>query len=283
MLVSRGFLFKIGLLKPSSYPYSLGFNFTGTIYQLLRTRFILSDVSINQIFTAKEQKQNVCLPDDMVTVSQLLESKLDKLTPIISQSADAYRSYLESLGYFESSVNVVDVGYSGSIQKLLTILFGKSTKGHYLIASKPGETAVAGNTVSMHGYLKEGVKLEEGYLPLDRSMFLESLLTAPQGQFQDIRYSALNNHTFDFYFGRKVASQHNFHMLEQICNGALEQMTEYSKKGIEFTVEEVESILQAYVGKKGMFPRHAWPLFSIDDDISNTGTVNAIEFFGLSL
>jgi hypothetical protein len=45
MLVSRAFLFKIGLTEPKSFPYSLNFNFSGSLYELMRSRFMLSDIS----------------------------------------------------------------------------------------------------------------------------------------------------------------------------------------------------------------------------------------------
>jgi hypothetical protein len=135
----------------------------------------------------------------------------------------------------------------------------------------------------MIGYLKENVKMGGGYIPLDRSMFLESLLTAPVGQFQDIRSSNLPDNTFDIYYGRKVTSQHQFHLLEQICEGAIKQMNKYIKNDITFSTEEVETLYTTFVTKKGMLPTCSWPLFTIDDDIASEGTVNGLDFFGLKL
>ena len=101
---------------------------------------------------------------------------------------EAYLAYLASIEITDqSTLHLVDLGYSGTIQSLLGILLSKNTHGHYLIASKPGKHVIEGNTAVMQGYLKEDVKMGDGYLPLDRSMFLESLLTAPYGQFRDIR------------------------------------------------------------------------------------------------
>lgn len=284
MLVSRAFLFKIGLLQPKTFPYSLNFKFTGTLYELMRTRFMLSDISIKQIFTDKAQQQKICLPQELKKVSALLVKKQDQLVPIIKPTSAAYHQYLESIGFFKSNtVNLVDLGYSGTIQTLLTLLFAKSSNGHYLIASNPGEKIIDKHKLTMTGYLKEGVKLGDGYLPLDRSMFLESLLTAPVGQFQDIRLSPLPNKTFDIYYGRKVVSQHQFHLLEQVCQGAIKQMKQYSEDKLSFSIEEIETLYTAFVTKKGMLPRDSWPLFTIDDDIAGEGTVNGLDFFGLKL
>ncbi len=284
LLVSRAFLFKIGLIEPKTHAYSLNFKFAGSMRELMRTRFMLSDVTINQIFSEKELKQKLFLPNDIEKVSTLITSKIEQLTPIILSSSNAYREYLTQLGFFENNtVDLVDIGYGGTIQTLLSLIFDINTVGHYLIASNAGEKQAGEKSALMKGYLKEGVKLGGGYIPLDRSMFLEGLLTAPNGQFQDIRFSPLQHRTFDFYYGRKVSSQHNFHLLETVCNGALRQMDEFVTHGIEFTSSEVESLYTSFVTKKGMLPRDSWPLFEIDDDITSEGTVNGIDFFGLKL
>ena len=282
MLVSRAFLFKIGLLEAKTLPYSLNFNFKGTLYELMRSRFMLSDISINSLFSEKEQQQAVNLPQNLNKVSALLVKKSDQLIPIIKPSMDAYRQYLTSIGFFDNdSVNIVDLGYSGTIQTLLTILFQKDTVGHYLIASNPGEQRIASQKLIMRGYLKEGVKMSGGYIPLDRSMFLEALLTAPVGQFQDIRLSILPNNLFDIYYGRKVTSQYQFHLLEQVCSGAIKQMSQYTTDKVIFSRQEIEEIYIQFVTKKGMLPKSSWPLFSIDDDTAGEGTVNGLDFFGL--
>jgi hypothetical protein len=282
LLTSRAFLFKIGLLEPRTYQYSLNFKFSGSIYQLIRTRFMLSDVSINKAFTAKEQQRVISLPKDMDKVAKLIQHRITPLTPIIEQIKSAYHEYLSDLGYFDQPVShIVDAGYSGTIQTLLTLIFNHPTCGHYLIASKPGFHQVGHHTIEMRGYLKEGVTLGDGYIPLDRSMFLESLLTSPQGQFQDIRYSPLPEKKYEFFYGRKISSQHHFHLLEQICNSAIVRMEAHVKNGISFTQQEVEQIYTTFVTKRGLFPRSAWPVFALDDDIANEGTVSPLDFFGV--
>ncbi|WBA17119.1 hypothetical protein [Salinivibrio kushneri] len=284
MLVSRAFLFKIGIVKPATYSYSLNFTFSGSLHELMRSRYMLSDTKIRQVFSEKEFSQTLTLPKDFDKVAALLEAKIPQLTPIITASSDAYYQYLTTLGFFDHKcVDVVDIGFGGTIQTLLSLIYGLDTLGHYFIAPNPGKRQCGTSSVSMQGYLKEGVKLGEGYIPLDRSMFLEGLLTAPEGQFQDIRLSPLAHRTFDYYYGRKVASQQQFHLLKAVCEGALHQLESFAQQDITFSQREVELLYTRYVTKKGLFPSHSWPLFEIDDDIASTGTVNGIDFFGLKV
>ncbi len=284
LLVSRAFLFKIGLLEPETYQYSLNFNFSGTLYQLMRTRFMISDVSINKAFSRKEQNKHIALPQDIDKVTKLLNHSLAPLSPIINQTKMAYQAYLTQRGYFEpAQTHLVDIGYSGTIQTLLTLIFKQPTQGHYLIASQPGKNQIGSHTVSMTGYLKEGVKLGDGYLPLDRSMFLESLLTAPNGQFQDIRFNPLEHREFDVYFGRKTSAQHHFYLLEQVFQGALQRLCQLQNDQVSFSHSEIEQLFTQFVTQQGLIPRTSWPLFSIDDDTANVGTVSPLDFFGLRL
>ncbi|MDP5255380.1 MULTISPECIES: hypothetical protein [unclassified Vibrio] len=284
LLVSRAFLFKIGLLEPETYQYSLNFNYSGSLYQLMRTRFMISDVSINKAFSRKEQNKHIALPQDMDKVTKLLNQSLAPLSPIINQTKMAYQAYLTQLGYFDDArSHLVDIGYSGTIQTLLTLIFKQPTAGHYLIASQPGHHQIGNQTMTMAGYLKEGVKLGDGYLPLDRSMFLESLLTAPNGQFQDIRFNPLEHKEFDFYFGRKTSAQHHFYLLEQVFQGALQRLYQLQCDRVCFSQGEIEQLYTQFVTQQGLIPRTSWPLFSIDDDTANVGTVSPLDFFGLRL
>ncbi|GGP50251.1 HAD family hydrolase [Shewanella saliphila] len=283
LLVSRAFLFKIMCNDSRSYAYSLKSSFSGAFYDLIRTRFLLSDAQIKHIFDEELTQELVYLPEDKKKIVAILEEHATRIEDIISPSKQAYISYLKSIGVTEQDkLHLVDLGYSGTIQSLLGILLDKDTHGHYLISSNPGEHVIENHNATMQGYLKENVKIGDGYLPLDRSMFLESLLTAPFGQFRGIRFNTFDSSHFDFYYGRKVASQRYFHELEQVMNGALSFCQHAAKHDISFTTDELETMLASYLGKANMVPHAVRHIFDIDDDVTGNGTVNALQFFGLA-
>ncbi|MPW28733.1 HAD family hydrolase [Agarivorans sp. B2Z047] len=265
-----------------SYEFSLKGQFSGSFYDLLRTRFMISNATIQQYFDKKIQTTFISLPNDYEKVSKLLNSQAKLLGKIIAPTKSAYLAYLQSIGLTEqTTLNIVDLGYSGTIQKLLSLLLEKPSNGHYLIASKPGLNYVYGQTAAMKGYLKESVSMGDGYLPLDRSMFLEALLTSPNGQFQDIRHSPLPHGDFEYYYGRKVNAQKYIHELEQVMQGAIDYVIHAAKHQVSFTANEVEQTLNQHVAKPNMIPRALWPLFTIDDDVAGNGTVDPLQFFGL--
>ncbi|WP_462169261.1 HAD family hydrolase [Pseudoalteromonas lipolytica] len=282
LLASRAFLFKILLDNEKSYSYSLKSAFSGTFLELMSTRFILSNSEIRSVFSDETCSMMIQLPSDKKEVERILSTHRNSIQRVISETKSAYLSYLDSQGVIGQEVlHLVDLGYSGTIQSLLSLLLGVDTYGHYLIASQPGERYINNAKVMMVGYLKEGVKLQDGYLPLDRSMFLESLLSAPFGQFRDIRLNPLTNE-FDFYYGRQVNAQRFFQEIEQVMLGALAYCEFANEKSISFTKEEIEMLLESYLSKPNMIPRCIHHVFDIDDDVAGNGTVNALHFFGLA-
>ncbi len=256
LLASRAFMFKVMLDDPRSYPYSLKNEFDGTFNELLRSRFLISHNSIQQVFGLDIQQTCISLPKDFNQVQQILFSHQKALTDLIEPTKTAYLKYLNSIGATMGvELHLVDVGYSGTIQKLMTILLGVDTIGHYLISSDPGVHQVKNNTATMQGYLQEGVKLRDGYIPLDRSMFLEAIMTAPNGQFQDIRMNELIKNKFDYYYGRPVNAQKYFYELEQVMKGAIEHVNHCACYGIVYSGAEVETIYANYVTYRNMIPK----------------------------
>ena len=288
LLASRAFLFKLLLDDERSFAYSLKSGFKGTFSELLQSRFILNHDEITRTFSPVLLTKIIDLETDKQNVIDIFNAHKAELKTLLSPTKKAYLAYLEQLGVTkQQTLHIVDLGYSGTIQSLLGILLNKNTYGHYLIASNPGVHSVEGFTATMKGYLKEGVKIGEGYLPLDRSMFLESLLTAPDGQFRDIRFNTFNKSgnnlkQFDFYYGRKVASQKYFYILEQVMAGALDYVEHAAKHNITFTKSELEMLLNSYLSKPHMIPHSLAHIFDIDDDVTGNGTVNALQFFGLN-
>lgn len=283
LLVSRAFLFKVMMGDSRSYDYSLKSNFKSSFYHLMRTRFLLSDREIKSIFAPSIYEKGVVLPKDKNKVIDILLNSHAKIDSVINPIKEAYLGYLASLDVTQqSTLHLVDLGYSGTIQSLLGLLLNKDTHGHYLIASNPGKHQVGKNNATMVGYLKEGVKMGEGYLPLDRSMFLESLLTSPFGQFRSIRKNVLSPGKFDFYYGRKVTAQRHFYQLEQVMAGALAFCHHCGEHGVSFTANELDSLLEGFINKPNMIPSITHHLFDIDDDVTGNGTVNALQFFGLA-
>ena len=280
-LASRTFLFRICIADPSTWQYSLKHNFEGTLDRLLVARFGFTHNVALEIFTEDELAQKYSLPDDFDEITTLFSTKLLALSCAVAKSRSSYFDYIRSLSLpRDKKLILVDIGYSGTIQKLLTHLLGQHTHGLYFITTKAGEYDVNGKQATMEFVFKDRVKMGEGYQMLDKSLFLESLLTSPNGQFVDIEKSVLPGpETFVNYYGRQSYTQANFAELEMIFEGASDAIVSNLKHGIRFTVEEIERLYEQYTASSKFIPSAVRPLFDVDDAISGNGNVNPLNLF----
>ncbi|PXF31976.1 hypothetical protein WH50_07165 [Pokkaliibacter plantistimulans] len=286
LLASRTFLFRICIHLPDSWQWSLAGQYEGTVGSFLQDRFGFTQQTLSLIFdeTLLEDRFDLSSSSDLQAMEAFLEDNLELLREQTGPSREAYLAYLQHVGFMDSLYTplLLDLGYSGTIQKLLTLLTAQHTEGFYVIATKPGTSLVAGKEVTMQGCLKEGVKLGDGYLMLDRSMFVECLLTSPNGQFVDIdQLGGTEEMPFTFYYGRETNAQRYFSDLELVMQGALSHVAHCYNHGIVYTAEEVEQLFKPFVTQRNMLPKNSWHLFLADDSISGNDFINPMQFFCL--
>lgn len=283
--VSRTFLFRICITDQATWDISLGHNYSGTLETLLTHRFGFSGNQARRLFSEDLLEKDIELPEDLDQVKALFEERLSLLNELTIDSRSDYIAYLRTQGMFEDNVPVmIDVGYSGTIQKLLTILLAKDTHGLYFMTTKGGEHTFGEATASMQPVFKDEVVMGEGYLMLDRSLFLESLLTSPNGQFLDIyaRHPALGlNEQYQFVYGRESYTQTHFFELSTVHDGAIEAVLHNFSNNIHFSNQEIEDMYELYTSHRRMMPSSAYPLFDVDDAISGNGNVNPMSLFRL--
>lgn len=277
--VSRAILFRVSVDEDVTYQWSLKPKFDGTFSDLLRYRFGFSNLFVDENISVSERNIQICLPEDLSKASKLLKQYSPVLSREISESKASYLSYLSSLDISDGDL-VLDLGYGGTIQKLLTFLLRKSTEGLYFIASEASEHPIESNFAKMSGVFAEDVQMGDGCLMLDRSMFLESLLTAPEGQLKDIRKNPITGE-FEFFYGKRANTQKHFHELEQVFEGAIDHVKHCFKHDISYSKEEIHHLFNQFVTKRSMFPAITWKLFEIDDAVSGNGNVDPLAFFGL--
>ncbi|MEW6133720.1 MAG: HAD family hydrolase [Pseudomonadota bacterium] len=278
--VSRTLLFRTFLGERELWPLALKGKYEGSAANLLSGRFGFQPYEYEQVLPQKLLKQEVKLPDDLDELADELGRYSAELMPLVEPTYSGFRAYLDSLGLAGGATPMLlDVGYAGTIQQLLTRLLQRDTRGLYFIASNPGLTEVAGHGAHMQGVLKEGVSMGDGYHMLDRSLFMECLLTAPHGQVVDIRQE--QDKGFRFYYGRKAGTQRHFQDLEAAHHGAIDGVVHALRHDIDYTVAEIEQLYQAFLGTRNALPPGIWHLFSADDDISGNGVVNPLDLFGI--
>lgn len=174
---------------------------------------------------------------------------------------------------------LLDIGYSGTIQRLLTHLFNADTTGLYFVCLKAGVDAIGPHLAKMSGVFHEDVKWDQGHILLDRSLLLESLMTAPHGQVVDVR--KVSGSQVMYFYGAEAPTQTYFQDLDAVFRGAIDEVKRHFRLGLTFTQEEVEAIYSVFATTSGAIPNAVRHLFGIDDDFYDNGELSPLKVFGL--
>ncbi|MCE3025970.1 hypothetical protein [Salinicola sp. DM10] len=279
--VSRTLLFRAMLGDPAIMPMALGNDFSGSVLDLMRKRFGLQ---LHEIFSTLpiELLRFTCeLPRDQALVQQWLAPHLAGLARLVEPTREALRAYLTQCGLDDPDKRplMLDLGYSGTIQKVLTHVLGRDTSGLYFIATKPGDAAVGTHHAHLKGVFHEGVGWRNGCVMLDRSLLFESLLTAPHGQMVDIRQK--HDGGFEYFYGREAATQRHFQDLKMVFDGAIDHVIDCRRHGVSYTRRDVQDLYEVFATRPNCIPHDVWHLFSVDDDITGNGIINPMQMFAI--
>ena len=277
--VSRTILFKSLLGDEIVYNFSLKADFSGSLMDLMIKRFGLSFDEVYAHFSSEQFSTFVKLPEDKHVVEDILRNVSTKLRKLVMPTYKSLLSYFKSVGLADHGNRplMLDLGYSGTIQKLITYIIKKDTDGLYFIASKSGQNSVGFNKANMQGVFFNDVSWGDGCLMLDRSLFFEGVMTAPHGQVADIR--EMHSGQFEFLYGRETNNQHQFQDLKVVIDGGIQAARESILNGVVYSSEEVSALYSVYASSLGALPQSVSHLFSVEDDFSGIGIVNAKEMF----
>ena len=279
--VSRTILFKALLGEKIVYDHALTNDYSGSLLSLLNKRFGLANDDVFELFKPETLSSLIHLPQDKDKVEGILRSVEENLLELVHPTRIALINYLAQEGLSKENVTAVmlDLGYSGTIQKLLTFLLKKDTEGLYFIASKSGSTVVGKNTAYMNGVFHNDVKWGEDCIMLERSLFFESLMTAPHGQVIDICEMA--DGSFEFIYGRETSTQYYFQDLKAVIDGGISATKAGIKNGISYSPDEVSALYSVFAKTSGALPASVSHLFNVEDDFSGNGVVDAKQLFRL--
>ncbi len=279
--VSRTLLFRAMLGTPEIMSIALGNDFNGSVMDLMRKRFGLQLHEIFSVLPIELLRFQCELPQDRDKVGQWLEPHFSGLAALVTPTREALTAYLERSGLTDPDKRplMFDLGYSGTIQKVLTHILQRDTSGLYFIATKPGDTPVGDHRALLKGVFHEGVGWRNGCTMLDRSLLFESLLTAPHGQMVDMRQKS--DGEFEFFYGREAATQRYFQDLKMVFDGAIDHVIDCRRHGVTYTRDDVRELYEVFATRPNCIPRDVWHLFSVDDDITGNGLLNPLKMFAI--
>lgn len=280
LLCSRTLLFKIALIQKKNWSAVLNHHFKGCIGDLLAARFQFSDKEIQHLiaesgFNNQEQNRTFTLPDEKNLIIDFFTRCESSIKLLISDKHESYIKYLSSVGFGDKGTeHLVDIGYSGTIQKLLTEIAGCKTVGHYFMTTSNARRTTR---ASFLGHISSNLNFGDGCDLLDRSLFIEAILTAPHGQVIDVQ--SCNGNSVTFFFGATTGAQHSYDKIEHIIDGAISYAAKAIAEDSTMDFAELNDYYSKFVANLSIFPKNLHSLFEIDDNISGLGILNPIDFF----
>lgn len=194
-------------------------NFNGTFESLLRARLGDEATEIVKASASERMDQEVFLPEMSAEVERWLAPALPGLMSLSRKQRDAYKAYYAA-NVGDTASMVVDIGYAGSIQRNLALLLEKTQCGYYM-ALRSGAHALSGDDWAQARYF-DGRDSEDSPVStiLSNDLLLESLLAAPQGQFNG--FKDVDTPQPQPRFGPVELSAEGIGVLAKIHAGALE-------------------------------------------------------------
>lgn len=178
-------------------------------------------------FTLNDADFEIKLPDDYDKVSEIVKKHLKEIKNGIKNENHCYKQYIKELipKYKTTELNVIDLGYSGSIQYNLSKMLNRGLNGYYLTNSNSVKKYSNDNNLYFYFDIAESEEYQKIY---HYSLILEYFLTAPYGQLQ--YFKEKNNKVVPVYNNESLDAK-KARNLEIIYGEIIEYFTDIKKFG----------------------------------------------------
>ncbi len=154
-------------------------------YKGMFSAMIYSRVGLDESFLFESGIEDFKIDDeaDLEKAYEILLKHLDLINDHAKHENRAYYKYLESIGFFEESEDVlIDLGYSGTIQNYLHQLTGEKLTGEYFVTTEK-VNGIEGDNNCFKGYFADKIDhADNSNIVYKYALVLESFLTSDKGQ-----------------------------------------------------------------------------------------------------
>lgn len=218
-LCSRRAALGASIQDPAAIDILLGAHFKGSFADFLQLRLGVADLGpYRERLGSRALDDPGELPERTETYRRHLQSCRDILETAASAERAAYQAYADQIiGTHRAAL--VDIGYSGTIQRALHYFLDDIAGGYYFVTTEKSAEIEAGGHFAK-GCFGHQINAFHSDIPLYQfSLLSEAILTAPHGQL--IRFETRGD-TQEPCFKAPGLAQTHFADIDQIHQGALE-------------------------------------------------------------
>lgn len=265
----------------ASFDGFLRAHFTGSFSDFLRLRLGVEDIAP---YRERLGEARLDAPGELPEKTEAYRRMLRSCSDLLEKSATVERECFESYArdiVGENRSALVDIGYSGTIQRALHGFLDFLAGGYYCVTVEQSADIEAGGHFAK-GCFGHHVNAFHSDIPFYQfSLLSEAILTAPHGQL--VRFENRDGSIVPVFKEPGVAQQ-NFSDIEKIHEGALDFLRdvldvtgEYfeSLAGHNFTANLAIRQVMEYRWKLGLDT----PALHVEDNYSGNGEVSIFDFY----
>jgi len=239
--------------------------YVGTLGNVLKTRLGI-DVPYEL------SRQFVKLPEKTDVVMELLRPCMDQILEAANEERNLYEEYVETIRSNDEELPpvVIDLGYSGTIQYNLALMLDKQIDGFYLYTETNKKPCRIGCTCESI-FSREGDYCGDAIS--NNSLYLESILQAPYGQFvRFIKEDVENVNIVPCYREDAMPPKEIFTMQNAVLEYAY-KFAEFEKKTCQKIYIEPEIAIKSFLGlvQSGILPDEIYAIFTVEDNYCGQG------------
>ncbi len=280
---SRSFIGLAAIEQPADLNILLSSHYNGTFKKLLTGRFGIEDEELTpftKILNKETISQQIKLPEDFETVSNLLTKCIAPLTELAGNKKNKFQQYWnQQTQGAERCPAIVDIGYSCTIQKAIMKVTDIPLTGYYFLTNSTAQAILeqGGQCNAAYGNMIPVEYINK--LTLHRySLLLEAILTSPEGQMKGFTNDLTPT------FKPKGVSQEKFDTIKKVHRGIIDfSMDTLYVVGrdfikIDWEKEHTPELLSLVINKKIDISSLSQS-FSVEDEFCGNHELSVLDFY----
>ena len=220
----------------------------------------------------------ISLPGDGDRVCEILLEHIDVLNEEAHEERKPFLEYLNDLGFLsEERAVLVDLGYSGTIQRYLHDLTGVSMYGEYFVTTLKSADFEHSDSL-MNGYFGNRVDPFGNIrnIVFEYSLVLEAYLTSNRGQL--MKFEKRGKEIVPIY---KV-EENRLGVREDITRGIIDYIESLSVVPVDFfdhdsdKAKDIAMFIFEYITRHRLFDEDVLSILSIDDDFTGNEELDIV-------
>ena len=224
-------------------------HFVGSLRDLIFYRFGFDIATIDD----EKASMIVKLPDDIDEIMEQIAPFIILLENRGDYECENLLAYFDNCGLTKASYPaLVDIGYSGTIQRYIHSLANVKTAGYYLITRDTTQKWVSADN-STKGCLGDNISADSQLPVFKFNLYIEAWLSAPFGQLSYYEKNANSGDVFPVYNPLENVKSY-FSVNEEICSGIIE----YFKDAASLCIQNLDELNMTSENVQKLFKLHVY-------------------------